>query len=181
MSGHSFYSHCHENVTKHVSSNYLLIKNHIQIMNSSIITGDAQLKVVLSNRTPVVMTGEPVRMIEAVREGDAAVPNRFEIRVLREGVSKNGVNYGKALLKESRQMFDGANVFALSDTEHQKVGPEKQDVNKKIGRLSNTRFVETPLGAELRSTLTVLPSTGWSARFSEAIDLKMPDMFGAQG
>lgn len=136
------------------------------------------LKLTLGPKQLVTLTTEPARMIEAVRDGESKVADRFEIRVLREGLSKNGINYGKKLMRESVQLFDGVPIYAISDAQHNGPVAAKKDVRNKIGVIKNPRFLESDLGGEIRATAVILPSTGWAARFTEAIEADVADMFG---
>jgi hypothetical protein len=141
-------------------------------------TLDADHNVTLGTKQAVTLTTEPARMIEAVRDGEAKAADRFEIRILREGLSKNGIHYGKKLMRESVALFDGVPIYALSDAEHNGPLSSKKDVRNKIGVIKNPRFVESELGCEIRGTAVILPSTGWAGRFSEAITADVADMYG---
>lgn len=136
--------------------------------------------VALGAAQEVVMEPVPIagQLVEAVKSTDEKPANRFVIRVIRSGLSLNGVDYPSAVLRECAPLFNGVRVYAVSDIEHINGGDAKRDAAKIVGRLSNSRFVESALGGEVLADLTVIESTGWADRFREAIDSGIPDTYG---
>ncbi len=140
----------------------------------------ANNEITLGAAREVVMEPVPIsgQLVEAVRSADDQAPtNRFVIRVIRSGLSRNGVDYPAAVLRESAPLFDRARVCAVSDEEHIRDLPAKRDAGKIIGRLSKPRFVESGTGGELLADLVVIDS-GWADRFREAISAGAADLFG---
>lgn len=133
--------------------------------------------VVLGEATEVVMEPVPVsgQLVEAKKDGDKP-SNKFVIRVIRSGLSLNGIDYPSSVLREAAPMLTGVRVYAVSDALHVQGGIEKRDVGKLVGRLSNPRFVESALGGEILADLTVV-DPAWSERFREAIDSGIPDTY----
>jgi hypothetical protein len=127
----------------------------------------------------VVMEPVPVRgqLVEAVADEAEKPANRFVIRVIRAGLSANGVDYPTDVLRESAPLLQGVRVYAVSDAEHLAGGIAKRDATKIIGRLSAPRFVESAIGGEVLADLTVIESTGWAQRFREAIAAGIPDTY----
>lgn len=113
--------------------------------------------------------------IEAVGgEGKA-----FRVRIIKDGLSGNGVFYPAQVLREAAPLFEGARVFAKSDREHlQGAG---KDIRHLIGKLTDVTFVEASQAGsagELQATLHVLQSVdGWSGCFTEAISRGMADLY----
>ncbi|GAB0058055.1 hypothetical protein SIID45300_02395 [Candidatus Magnetaquicoccaceae bacterium FCR-1] len=104
---------------------------------------------------------------------------RFLVRVIRAGLSGNGVFYPDAVLREAAPLFDKARVLIKGDQEHLKGGGK--DPRNIVGRLTETVFVEgrAPDTGELRATLEVLQSAGdMSARLTEAVSRGMADLYG---
>jgi hypothetical protein len=137
-------------------------------------------EIVLGEAREVVMEPVPVagQLVEAVKSSDDKPGNRFVIRVIRSGLSLNGVDYPSAVLRESAPLFNGVRVYAVSDAEHIAGGDAKRDASKIVGRLSNSRFVESAIGGEVLADITVIESTGWANRFREAIASDIPDTYG---
>jgi len=116
--------------------------------------------------------------IEAVGEGEGKA---FRVRIIKDGLSGNGVFYPPQVLREAAPLFEGARVFAKSDREHlQGAG---KDIRHLIGKLTDVTFVEASSQAgsqagELQATLHVLQSVdNWSDRFTEAISRGMADLY----
>ncbi len=143
-------------------------------------TLDDNNQVTLSNRQEVVKDHKPVALREACGAFIEATSkkNHFLIRVIRAGLSGNGVNYPPQVLREATPLFNGVRVFSKSDREH--LRGQGKDVSKLIGKLSNASFIEaqgqTP--AEIQAELTVLESTGMAERLREALENDMTDLFG---
>lgn len=107
------------------------------------------------------------RVIEAI-DG-----KKFLVKVIQSGVSVNGTDYPKAVLKKATQLFNGVRVFAKSDAEH--LAFAGKDVRNLIGRLSNARFAESYIEAdfELLTTAPIAPM------IQEAVERDMAtDLFG---
>ncbi len=137
-------------------------------------------EVTLGEAREVVMEPVPIagQLVEAVKDESEKPTNKFVVRVIRSGLSLNGVDYPSGVLREAAPLFNGVRVYAVSDAEHVAGGIAKRNASKIVGRLSNSRFVESPLGVEILADLTVIESTGWGARFREAIDSGIPDTYG---
>lgn len=138
-------------------------------------------EVTLGEAREVVMEPVPIagQLVEAVKSDASDKPsNRFVIRVIRSGISANGVDYPSAVLREATPLFNGVRVYGVSDAEHIAGGDAKRDAAKIVGRLSNARFVESVIGGEVLADLTVIESTGWGDRFREAIESGIPDTYG---
>lgn len=136
-------------------------------------------EVTLGEAREVVMEPVPIagQLVEAVKSDDKP-SNKFVIRVIRSGLSANGVDYPAAVLREATPLFNGVRVYGVSDALHIAGGDAKRDAAKIVGRLSNARFVESALGGEVLADLTVIESTGWGDRFREAIESGIPDTYG---
>lgn len=140
---------------------------------------DEQGNLTLGAATQVVMEPVPIsgQLVEAVKDDDKP-SNRFVIRVIRSGLSANGVDYPAAVLREAAPLFAGVRVYGVPDADHVAGGIAKRDAAKIVGRLSKPRYVETALGGEILADLTVIESTGWGQRFREAIESGIPDTYG---
>lgn len=107
----------------------------------------ADNKVELGDAVEVVENYVPVResaalqadvgawFIEATEDGKV-----WDVVIVRAGLSKNGVFYSDAVLRESRPLFEGVRVYVKSDDEHLK--EDKRDIGKLAGWISDVRFVE---------------------------------------
>ena len=143
--------------------------------------------VTVGERTEVVIEHRPVNapmreaaaddwFIEA-KQTTADTPARYLVRVIKTGLSKNNVNYPASVLREATPLFDGARVFVKSDDLHLKGGGK--DFNLLVGKLSESRFVETTNGsAEIQAVMDVLESSIASAQLREAVTRGMTDLFG---
>lgn len=128
-----------------------------------------------------VPTATPMRealcaFLEA--RGDAAA-GRWLIRVIRAGMSLNGVFYPDQVLRESAPLFEGSRVFVKSDAEHVKGGGK--DVLKLIGGLSNVTFVEGVQAdtGELQAELVMIePDGDVNTKLREAYGRKLTGLFG---
>lgn len=108
---------------------------------------------------------------------DAEKPPRYLVRVIRAGLSKNGVNYSAKVLREAAPLFDGVRVFVKGDQEHIKGGGK--DFRQLIGKLSQPRFVEAGKdGGEIQAVMDVLESVDVSAQLREAVERDMTELFG---
>jgi hypothetical protein len=104
---------------------------------------NADNQVQLSEPVEVVEQYMPVRMREAAEtfvEALDAAGKEWDVVVIRAGLSKNGVYYPDAVLREAAALFEGARVFAKADAEH--VRGEGKDINKLVGWLDRVKFVE---------------------------------------
>lgn len=143
--------------------------------------------VTVGERTEVVVEHRPVNapmreaagddwFIEA-KQTDEGKPARYLVRVIKSGVSKNNVNYRASVLREAAPLFDGARVFVKADDVHVKGGGK--DFNLLVGKLSESRFVETGKDqGEIQSVMDVLESSAVSDKLREAVTRKMTDLFG---
>ncbi|MBN9530522.1 MAG: hypothetical protein J0H82_30220 [Alphaproteobacteria bacterium] len=120
---------------------------------------------------------------QAIREavgGDQAKPAKgWRIRVIKAGLSGNGVFYPDAVLREAAPMFNGARVFNKSDEDHLKARGKSFD--NLIGRLTEAQFVPGK-GKDQGEILAVLdliePTGGIAVKLREAWDRGMADLFG---
>lgn len=119
--------------------------------------------------------------IEALA-ADASQPNasRYLVRVIRAGLSLNGVDYPAAVLREAAPRFDGVRVFAKSDDDHIQGNRKAKDFRNLVGRLVQPRFVEATDGGggEIQAVLEVLESADVAQKLREAVQRDMTDMFG---
>jgi hypothetical protein len=119
--------------------------------------------------------------IEALA-ADASQPNasRYLVRVIRAGLSLNGVDYPAAVLREAAPRFDGVRVFAKSDDDHIQGNKKAKDFRNLVGRLVQPKFVEATdgSGGEIQAVLEVLDSSDVAAKLREAVQRDMTDMFG---
>ncbi|MBI2397732.1 MAG: Mu-like prophage major head subunit gpT family protein [Xanthomonadales bacterium] len=115
--------------------------------------------------------------IEALADAQDKPKNRYLVRVIRAGLSGNNVNYPAKVLRESVALFNGARVFAKSDEEHTR--GKGKDVRQLVGRLVESRFVETKGGGEVQAVLEVLESSDMAAKLRESVERGMSDdLFG---
>lgn len=115
-----------------------------------------------------------VQVFEAI-EGQ---PDRYLVRVLREGRSINGNTYPAPALQRAveNRVFEGVRVFVKSDEEH--LGSKGRSVKNLIGRISEAVFVPGSPG-QLQAVMEVLASAGEvGAKIREAVERKMTDLFG---
>lgn len=112
--------------------------------------------------------------VEAIAT-DEGKPARYLVRVIRAGMSGNGVDYPAAVLREAAPRFEGARVFAKSDDEH--IAGKGKDVRQLLGRLTKPRFVEAG-GGEIQAELDVLEAHPMAASLREAVARDMSDLYG---
>lgn len=111
-------------------------------------------------------------------QADAA-GGKFRVRVIRAGLSGNGVFYPDAVLSQSARLFEGARVFVKGDREH--LAGEGKDFRNLVGKLSNVSFVAggAPDTGELQADLAMIEPQGEIARkIREAHARGMTDLFG---
>lgn len=145
--------------------------------------------VTLGEATEVIRQHAPVKPLREAAAGgtgdgdgwfvealpaDSEKPPRYLVRVIRAGLSKNGVNYSAKVLREAAPLFDGVRVFVKGDQEHLKGGGK--DFRQLIGKLSEPRFVEA--GGEIQAVMDVLESVDVSAQLREAVERDMTELFG---
>jgi hypothetical protein len=156
--------------------------------DKNVITLGSAVEVVLDH-TPVAMReGHPSAgareagpagasiFVEALA-GDASVPPRYLVRVIRAGTSLNGVDYPRAVLREAAPLFDGVRVFVKSDVEHIQGKADAKDFRRLVGKLSDARFVEAN-GGEVQAVLDVLESSSVAKTLRECVARGMTDLFG---
>lgn len=115
--------------------------------------------------------------VEAKSDGADDQAVRYLVRVIRSGVSLNGVDYPAKVLRESVQKFEGVRVFAKPDDVHVRGGGK--DIERLVGKLSNARFVETGKDAgEIHADMDVLRTSPIYERLREAVERGMTDLFG---
>lgn len=115
--------------------------------------------------------------IEAVKSAEGDKPARYLVRVIKSGLSGNGVVYPAAVLREAAPLFNGVRVFAKSDDEH--LASKGKDFRQLVGRLTSAKFVEAKDGGgEIQAVLDVLESSDVSAKLREAVSRGMTDLFG---
>lgn len=105
--------------------------------------------------------------------------SKYQIRVIRAGLSGNGNYYPDATLRQGAPLFDKARVFVKSDAEHMQT--TGKDFRNLIGRLDNPRFIggDGQDTGEIQATLTLIDPAGEVAtRLREAHGRDMTDMFG---
>lgn len=112
--------------------------------------------------------------IEALAANSSEAP-RYLVRVIRAGLSGNGVNYPAAVLREAAPLFNGVRVFAKGDAEH--IEGKGKDFRQLVGRLVEARYVDTD-GGEIQAVLEVLQSADVAAKLREAVERGMTDLFG---
>lgn len=113
--------------------------------------------------------------IEAAVEG----AGRWLIRVIKSGLSLNGVFYPDAVLREAARLFEGARVFQKSDAEHIKGGGK--DIRNLIAGLRNVKFVEgaKPDTGELQAELVMIePDGDVATKLREAFERDLASLFG---
>lgn len=119
-----------------------------------------------------VQLGEPVEVVEQyvpvrMREAETFVESldeagmQWDVIVIRAGLSKNGVYYPDAVLREAVPLFEGCRVFAKADAEH--VRGEGKDISKLVGWLSDVQFVEgsQPDGGRIAARLNLSAAADW--------------------
>lgn len=165
-----------------------LIQHTYSIGDDNVVRLGAPVQVTLEP-TPVIKSESAAaateQMTEAVRDGwfveakaDGDKPRRYLVRVIRSGVSLNGVDYPVFVLREAAPLFEGARVFVKSDVEHTRGGGK--DVRQLVGKLSGAKFVEAAdkKSGEIRAVLDVLESVPVAAQLREAVERGMTDLFG---
>ncbi|MFN3987586.1 MAG: hypothetical protein ACK4KV_19015 [Rhodocyclaceae bacterium] len=142
----------------------------------------------------VVMTHQPVRVVEARADGQVGAfieavgepaGGIWTIRVIKAGESTNGNYYGDAALKGLVRLLEGVRVFEKSDAEHvadlkHGVAPGKS-VRNLVGALTNARFVEgaAPDTGEIQADLKLIQPDGEVAvRVREAHARDLSHLFG---
>lgn len=143
-----------------------------------------------------VQIGEPVEVVKTIAPAAAplreaahagvfieaageAASGRWLIRVIKSGLSLNGVFYPDTVLREAAPKFEGARVFQKSDAEHVKGGGK--DVRNLIAGLRNVQFVEgaKPDAGELQAELVMIEPGGEVAtKLREAFDRDLASLFG---
>lgn len=145
-------------------------------------TLDDNNEVTFGSPIAVVMDHVPVRMVESIfieakaDSAEADKPGRYLVRVIRSGMSFNGVNYPAAVLREAVPLFNGVRVFSKSDAEHLKGGGK--DFRQLVGRLTEAKWVPTKDGGEIHATLEVLDASDVASKLREAVARDMTDLFG---
>ena len=125
--------------------------------------------------------GEAAGVFVEALAADASQPtaSRYLVRVIRSGISRNGVDYPAAVLREAAPLFDRTRVFAKNDDDHIKGERKAKDFRNLVGRLVEPRFVESAAGGgEIQAVLEVLESADVAAKLREAVSRDMTDMFG---
>ncbi len=118
--------------------------------------------------------------IEALA-ADASQPNasRYLVRVIRSGLSLNGVEYPAAVLREAAPLFDGVRVFVKPDDDHIQGNRKNKDFRNLVGRLVQPRFVEAANGGgEIQAVFEVLDTSDVAPKVREAVTRDMTDTFG---
>lgn len=104
---------------------------------------------------------------------------RWQVRVVRAGLSGNGVFYPDAVLRAAVPLFAGTRVLAKSDEDH--LAGRGKDLRNLVGRLVNPAFVAGD-GAgrgEIRAELELIDPAGPAGRtLQEAHRRGMGDLFG---
>ena len=118
-------------------------------------------------------------MIVLLAEGDGDKKGRFQVRIIRAGLSGNGHYYPDAVLREAAGAFEGARVFAKSDEDHLRFAG--RDVRNLVGRIGNVAFMpgDAPDTGELQGELTLIEPDGPMGRMlREAAGRGMAELFG---
>jgi hypothetical protein len=130
---------------------------------------------VVEQYSAVAMREASSQLIEA-KDDKAA---KFEIVIVRAGLSRNRNYYPDAVLREAVPLFDKVRVFVKPDVVHLQGGG--RDVNRLIGQVSEPRFVEgadTDTG-EIRGILEFIEDADPLAnKMREALKKDMQDLFG---
>lgn len=142
--------------------------------------------VTLGEMTPVVMDWKAVAMKEAATEGAILEAKggpkhggRYEIVVIRAGLSGNGNYYSDAALREALPLFEQARVFVKSDAEH--IAGGGKDVRNLIGQLTGARYVEgkTADTGYIAATFELInPEDAIGVKLREAYARGMQHLFG---
>lgn len=148
------------------------------------VNGDTA--VTLSDPVEVIEDFRPVNtaMREAVQgifleAADEKTGTKWRIRVIRAGLSGNGVFYPDAVLREALSLFDKARVFVKGDREHLTGGGK--DVRNLIGQITGAAFVEGkgPDSGEIQANLELMgDANGIATKLREAWKRGMADTFG---
>ena len=147
--------------------------------DNRVALGSAQevIETVVPAGARVAEAAGPGVFIEALGPAANASAPRYLVRVIRAGVSLNGVDYPRAVLREAVALFDGVRVFVKSDGEHLQGDATSKDFRKLIGKLSEPRFVEAG-GGEIHAVLDVLETADEAPKLREAVSRGMTDLFG---
>ncbi|TXH34794.1 MAG: hypothetical protein E6Q98_18100 [Rhodospirillaceae bacterium] len=104
---------------------------------------------------------------------------RFQVRIIRSGLSLNGNFYPDAVLRQSTPLFEGVRVFSKSDREHLAGGGK--DVRNLIGRITSPAFVpgDRADAGEIIGTLELIdPDSEIGRKVTMAADRDMLKLFG---
>ncbi len=110
---------------------------------------------------------------EAAEEGK---PSRYHVCVIQSGLSKNGVNYPVAVLREAVSLFNNVRVFVKDDDVHVKGGGK--DFRQLVGRLVEAKFTESKGIGKIIAVLEVLDTADVAPKLREAVQRGMTDLFG---
>jgi len=109
----------------------------------------------------------------------AGIKGRYRVRIIKAGLSLNGVFYSDRVLREAVRLFEGARVFVKGDQEH--LSGSGKDFRNLIGKLSNVSFVagSGDDAGELQSDLVLIdPTDEVGVKIKEATERGMTDLFG---
>lgn len=114
--------------------------------------------------------------VEAVaNQGDGEdKPSKYLVRIIKAGLSLNGINYPAKVLREAAPLFNNVRVFVKGDAEHLKGGGK--DFRQLVGRLVEPKFIEA--ANEIQATFEVLDTSEVAPKLREAVERGMTDLFG---
>ena len=112
--------------------------------------------------------------LEAVAGAEGAPANRFKVRVIRAGQSRNNKVYPSAVLKAAVPLFEGVRVRSISDEDH--IKQKGSSAASTIGRLTEASWNEAEQA--VMATFEGLTSTPVVRNIAEAVSRGMSNLYG---
>jgi len=112
-------------------------------------------------------------------QDDGITGKRWEIRIIKSGLSLNNNYYSDRLLASSVPLFEGVRVFIKSDKEH--LSGEGKSIRNLIGKIDNVQFLTGTNSdtGELVGTLHIIdPQDRISQKIKQLWENNMSDLFG---
>ncbi len=97
-----------------------------------------------------------IQLVEAVEAKDGKAPDKWLVRLIKPGVSKNGNNYPKEVLAKSVSLFEGIRALARSDEDH------GRNTNKRVRDIAGW-FTEPRLDTDgsVLAVFNISEAAGW--------------------
>jgi len=111
--------------------------------------------------------------IEPISESEEPDGKKWDVTLIRAGLSKNGNYYPQDVLNKAAPLFEGVKAFDRSDFDHATGGGES--VKNIIGWFSESRFES----GKIKATFNIMDTARWlSEMLLEAYRAKKTDLFG---